>query len=79
MLYDSASRDLGLGRVEAVSPDRAGAADVSFIAGHVPMIIDAVGMKGSDGHTVNETADLRALPVQAKRAAVTILRLSRPK
>ncbi len=77
VMFDQASRDLGLGRVEAVSPDKAGAADVSFIAGHVPMIMDAVGMKGSGGHTVTETADLRVLPIQAKRAAVTILRLSR--
>jgi glutamate carboxypeptidase len=75
--YDRASRDLGLGPVEAVNPDRAGAADVSFIAGEVPMIIDAAGMKGKDGHTVGETADLSALPIQAKRAAVLISRLAR--
>jgi glutamate carboxypeptidase len=77
VLFDRASRDLGLGAVEAVNPDRAGAADVSFIAGDVPMIIDAAGMKGKDGHTVNETADLTALPRQAKRAAVLIARLSK--
>ena len=77
VLFDRASRDLGLGAVEAVNPDRAGAADVSFIAGEVPMIIDAAGMKGKDGHTVNETADLTALPRQAKRAAVLIARLSK--
>jgi glutamate carboxypeptidase len=50
---------------------------VSFIAGEVPMIIDAAGMKGKDGHTVGETADLSALPIQAKRAAVLISRLAR--
>ena len=77
VLYDRVSRDLGLGPVEAVNPDRAGAADVSFIARQVPMIIDAAGMKGKDGHTVGETADLAALPVQAKRAAVLIARLAR--
>jgi glutamate carboxypeptidase len=77
VLYDRASRDLGLGPVEAVNPDRAGAADVSFIAGEVPMIIDAAGLKGKDGHTVGETADLSALPVQTKRAAVLISRLAR--
>ena len=32
-LYDTVSRSLGLGAVEAVSPDKAGAADVSFVAG----------------------------------------------
>jgi hypothetical protein len=40
------------------------------------MIIDAAGLKGRDGHTVNETADLGILAVQAKRAAVTIARLA---
>jgi glutamate carboxypeptidase len=77
VLYDRVSRDLGFGPVEAVNPDRAGAADVSFIAGEVPMIIDAAGMKGKDGHTVGETADLTAFPIQAKRAAVLIARLAR--
>jgi glutamate carboxypeptidase len=77
VLYDRVSRDLGFGPVEAVNPDRAGAADVSFIAGEVPMIIDAAGMKGKDGHTVGETADLTGFPIQAKRAAVLIARLAR--
>jgi glutamate carboxypeptidase len=77
VLYDRVSRDLGMGPVEAVNPDRAGAADVSFIADHVPMIIDAAGLKGKDGHTVGETADLAALPLQAKRAAVLIARLAK--
>lgn len=77
VMYDRASRDLGFGAVTAVSPDRAGAADVSFVAGHVPMIIDAVGMKGRDDHSPSETADLATLPIQTKRAAVLLLRLSR--
>ncbi|MFI5177822.1 MAG: M20/M25/M40 family metallo-hydrolase [Vicinamibacterales bacterium] len=75
-LYDAASRSLGLGGVEAVSPDKAGAADVSFVAGVVPMIIDAVGLKGHDDHTPGETADLATLPTQTKRAAVTLARLA---
>ncbi|HUF47780.1 MAG TPA: M20/M25/M40 family metallo-hydrolase [Vicinamibacterales bacterium] len=78
-LFDRASRDLGLGGVAPVSPDRAGAADVSFVADLVPMIIDAAGLKGRDGHTVNETADLEVLAVQAKRAAITIARLAGPR
>lgn len=77
VLYDQASRDQGLGAVTPVSPDKAGAADVSFIAGEVPMIIDAVGMKGRDDHSPAETADLRTLPIQAKRAAVLLARLAR--
>ncbi len=76
-VYNTASEDLGLGTVTAVSPDRAGAADVSFIATEVKNVIDAVGLKGHDDHSPAETADLTSLAVQAKRAAVTLLRLSR--
>jgi hypothetical protein len=54
---------------------RAGAADVSFVAAEVPMIIDAVGLKGRDDHSPDETADLRTLPVQIKRAAVFLARI----
>jgi glutamate carboxypeptidase len=75
-LYDQASRDLGFGPVEAVNPDNAGAADVSFVADESRMIIDGVGLMGRDGHTVDETADLTTLPMQAKRAALVLLRLS---
>ena len=74
--FDEASRDLGLGPVTAVSPDKAGAADVSFVAGEVPMIIDAAGLKGHDDHTAGETADLRTLAVQTKRAAVLLDRIA---
>jgi glutamate carboxypeptidase len=76
VIYNQASNDLGFGTVSAVNPDRAGAADVSFLAGTVPMIIDALGMKGRDGHTPGETADLTAMPKQSKRAALLISRLA---
>jgi glutamate carboxypeptidase len=75
-MYDKASRDLGFGSVEAVDPSRAGAADVSFIAGIVPMIIDGIGLSGHDDHTEKETADLRKLPSQTKRAALVMYRLT---
>jgi glutamate carboxypeptidase len=75
-LYDRASRDLGLGPVVAVSPDKAGAADVSFVAGEVKMILDGVGLTGHDDHTPNETADLATLPTQTQRAAVLLTRLA---
>ena len=74
-MYDQASRDVGAGPVTAVNPDMAGAADVSFVAEHVPMVLDGIGQMGSGGHTVNETADLRTLPSQTKRAALLLYRL----
>ena len=76
-LYDAVSRDLGLGPVAAADPLKAGAADVSFVAGLVPMALDGVGLSGQDDHTDQETADLRMLPAQTKRAAVLIYRLIR--
>jgi len=78
-MHDQASRDLGLGAVTPVDPSKAGAADVSFVAGIVPMIIDGVGLAGHDDHSPMETADLRSLSVRAKRAAVTLYRLSKEK
>ena len=75
-MYDKASRDLGLPAVVAVDPSRAGAADVSFVAKNVPMIIDGIGLSGRDDHTEKETADLRMLPAQTKRAALVLHRLN---
>ncbi|MEO6447177.1 MAG: M20/M25/M40 family metallo-hydrolase [Gemmatimonadaceae bacterium] len=75
-MYAEASRQLGLGDVVAVDPSKAGAADVSFVASLVPMIIDGIGLAGRDGHTSAETADLRTLSVRAKRAAVLLHRLT---
>ena len=78
-MYDRASRDLGEGAVAAVDPSKAGAADVAFIAHIVPMVIDGIGLSGHDDHSEKETADLRRLPSQTKRAALLMLRLSQLK
>ncbi len=74
-VLDEVSRDLGYGPVEAVDPRKAGAADISFVAAGVAMNLDGVGLRGSGGHTVEETADLSTLPKQSKRIAVTLARL----
>jgi glutamate carboxypeptidase len=74
-MYDRASRDLGFGRVTAVDPGKAGAADISFTAGRVAMALDGLGLMGEGGHTVEETADLSTLPSQTKRAAILMYRL----
>jgi glutamate carboxypeptidase len=75
-LYSRGSEMLNLGSVAAVSPDRAGAADVSFVAGDAAMVLDGVGLMGRDGHTARETADLTTLPSQTKRAALLLRRLA---
>jgi glutamate carboxypeptidase len=76
-LYNQASIDVGAGQVIAVDPDKAGAADVSFVSNYVPMILDGVGLMGGGGHTVHETADMRTLPSQTKRVAVLLARLQK--
>jgi glutamate carboxypeptidase len=73
--YDAASKALGLPQVDAVDPSRAGAADVAFVASVVPMLIDGIGLMGHDDHSDKETADLRTLPTQTKKAAILISRL----
>ena len=78
-LYDQVSRDLNLGPVEAVNPRNAGAADISFVAEHVDMALDGLGLLGSGRHTVEEIADLRTLPTQTKRAALLMYRLMQRK
>ncbi len=75
-IYSQVSEDLGFGEVVAVNPLRAGAADVSFTANHVDMAIDALGMSGTDGHTVNELGYINQLPRQSKRAALLLYRLN---
>ena len=75
-LLGQGSRDAGLPPVGPVDPARAGAADISFVAGRVEAALDGLGLKGRADHTVNETADLNMLAVQAKRAAILMSRLS---
>jgi len=76
-IYDEISQELGFGKVYAVNPRNAGAADISFTAGHVEMAVDGLGLSGADDHTVNETGNINKLGVQAKRAAILMYRLSK--
>jgi len=74
--YTKVSEDLGLGKVVAVNPRDAGAADISFTAGFVEMAIDGLGLPGGYGHTEKEYANLKWLSRQTKRAAILLYRLT---
>lgn len=74
--FSKVSTDLGFMEVRAVDPSNAGAADISFTSEYIEMGLDGLGMGGANDHTVNETGDLKVLPMQAKRAAVLIHRLT---
>lgn len=77
-IYNAVSEEHGFGPVIAINPRNAGAADISFVASEVQMALDGVGLMGSGGHTVDETADLMTLDSQTIRAAITLYRLSLP-
>ncbi len=76
-IFNQASMDAGYGPVVAGDPRQAGAADVSFAAGHARMALDGLGMTGGGTHTTHEWADLATLPMQTTRAAITMYRISR--
>jgi len=70
------NQDLGAPTLAALDPDLRGAADISFVAPYVSGL-SGLGLPGSGAHTPEETADLSALAVQIKRAALLIYRLTR--
>jgi len=66
---------LGLPEMPQGDPANRGAGDISFVA-----FIDGLvglGMAGEGSHAPGETADLKSLDVQAKRAALLMTRLSK--
>ncbi len=72
---NAVNADLGLPQMPQGDPANRGAGDISFVA-----FIDGLvglGMAGEGSHAPGETADLKSLDVQAKRAAVLMTRLSR--
>ena len=70
------NRDLGVPALEPLDPDLRGAGDISFVAPYVSGL-SGLGLPGTGAHTAEETVDLSALPLQVKRAALLIYRLTR--
>ena len=75
-LYSNVSEDLGYGEVIAVDPRKAGAADISFVAEHVDMALDGLGLMGAGGHTKDEVADMSSFKKNIQKAAILMHRLS---
>jgi glutamate carboxypeptidase len=69
-------RALGVPEMMALDPDLRGAGDSSFVAPVVPTLA-GLGVHGSGGHTPEERIDLDTLPLQTKRAALLVYRLTR--
>lgn len=76
-LLDGISRDLGAGPVEEHDPSKRGAGDVSFVGPWVAAI-DGLGALGEHEHAPGEWCDLEEMRLLTKRAALLVLRLTRP-
>jgi glutamate carboxypeptidase len=70
------NRDLGLPEMQPHDPAQRGAADSGFVARDVDTL-GGMGVGGGGAHAVGEWVDLTTLPLQAKRAAILLNRLSR--
>ena len=69
------NRALGLPEMPLMDPALRGAADSGFVAPDVDTLA-GLGLAGGGAHAIGEWADLTSLPLQAKRAALLIHRLS---
>jgi glutamate carboxypeptidase len=75
--YSKASNDLGLGVIKPLDPGLRGAGDISHVAAIVPANLAGLGPMGWGAHSIIESIELNSLPIQTKRAAILIYRLSR--
>ena len=73
---NAVSRDLGVAEMAEYDPARRGAADSSFVANDTD-VLAGLGAAGDGAHAVGESIELDSLPLQAKRVAILITRLSR--
>jgi glutamate carboxypeptidase len=77
-VLDSVSRDLGAGPVVAQPPIERGAGDIAFVCGDGRLAcLDGLGTDGENDHAPGEYALLDSLPLQVKRAAILMHRLTR--
>jgi glutamate carboxypeptidase len=76
-VFDAVSRDLGAGPIVAQPPMERGAGDIAFVCedGRVACL-DGLGALGENDHAPGEYVELDALPLQVKRAALLMYRLT---
>ncbi|WP_374386106.1 M20/M25/M40 family metallo-hydrolase [Sandaracinobacter sp.] len=70
--------DLGLPAMPELDPLRRGAGDVGFVAADLDSLA-GLGVAGGGDHTDREFVDLTSIPLQAKRAAILMSRISKEK
>ena len=75
-VLNSVNLDLNMEAMEPLPPSKRGAGDVSFVAPYVDSI-SGFGSVGGGAHAPGETVDLSRQPIQTKRAALFLYRLTR--
>jgi glutamate carboxypeptidase len=74
-VLNGVNRDLNLEAMEPLPPSKRGAGDISFVAPYLDGL-SGLGAIGSGAHAPGETVDLTRLPIQTKRAALLLYRLT---
>jgi glutamate carboxypeptidase len=72
------NQTLGYAKEDVTDPVFGGAGDIAFVAPYIPGLV-GVGAMGAGAHAEGETVYLDSLPIQAKRMAVLMYRLSNEK
>jgi glutamate carboxypeptidase len=75
-MLNGANASLGFGAMPELDPMKRGAGDISFVADIIPGLA-GVGATGEGAHAPGETIDLSTQPVNTKRDAVLMYRLTK--
>jgi glutamate carboxypeptidase len=74
-ILNQVNASLGFGTMPALDPMKRGAGDIAFVADIIPGLA-GVGATGDNAHAPGETIDLSAQPINTKRDALLMYRLS---
>jgi len=72
------NKEMGLPQMPELDPLKRGAGDIAYVS-HIIDGLIGLGASGEGSHAPGETIDLKSLPLQAKRAAILMYRLSKEK
>ena len=75
-ILNQVNASLGFGTMPELDPMKRGAGDISFVADIIPGLA-GIGATGEGAHAPGETIDLSAQPINTKRDAILMYRLSR--
>ncbi len=75
-LLNQVNQSLGFSPMPELDPMKRGAGDIAFVSPPLPGLA-GIGATGEGAHEPGETIDLAAQPINTKRAALLMYRLSR--